>query len=289
MNAIFNQDVASLGWWTAEDQQKLYDQRLVVVGTGGAGAGVAIAAAREGMQLTLVDPDTFDVTNINRQHACDYSTIGQNKASAVAELIGRIRKDTDTHVFTDGLSADNVDQILAGATLVVDAIDIAHADLSVLLAQKSRALGLPVFTGIEVGMGCTVTCFDPDDKKWCAENYYRSDSLDIDSLLVHIPSYTPVGMIDAFFAGELRSTPAVAAGVNILSGVMMTLINRWVFNRQHASPEFVYPYLYVFDPCDGLYSIHARKRAGHLAESWKYAGRKLMSSGFSLPSEYETI
>ncbi len=298
---IHEQDQASLGWRTARDQEFFYGQRVAILGTGGAGGGVAESLVREGMQVTLADPDVFDITNVNRQNGSYLDTVGVNKAEAIARLLRRIRPDIGTHVFTEGITPENMDAVLSGATIVLDAIDISHPEISVMVARKARALGLPVFMGIEIGYGCSVTCFDPNDTEWTAEHYYGLEKdqevtseteIPLDQILVQMPSYTPAGMLDAFIANEIKSTPGISPGVLILAGTMTAMIERWVLGKQHTSPEFVYPYIYNFDPIDGLNIVHASERVEHLRRSLGRMGTNPQSSGFSASeseSSYEII
>lgn len=299
MPMIHAQDVPSLGWRTASDQEQLYKQRVAILGVGGAGGGVAESVAREGMSVTLADPDSFDITNLNRQNGSYLDNVGRNKAETVAELIRRIRGiDADVRVFDEGVTLENMDDVLKDATLILDAIDISRPDLSIALARKARALALPVFMGIEIGMGCSITCFDPSEQFWTAEHYYgigndeivTSDTeIPIDQMLVHMPSYSPPGMLEAFANGELPSTPGVSPGVQILAGTMTTMLNRWALDRQNTYPQFVYPNLYVLDPIDGMFVLHADERLGHLTQSLGAMGTNMQSSGFSLPADYATM
>jgi molybdopterin/thiamine biosynthesis adenylyltransferase len=226
---IYAQDQASLGWWTAEDQELFYKQRVAILGTGGAGGGVAESLVRVGMQVTLADPDEFGETNLNRQNGSYRDTLGVNKAEAIAKQLQRIRPDADTRVFTEGITPENMDEVLKDATIVLDAIDIAHGALSIMVARRARKLGLPVFMGIEIGYGCSVTCFDPNETEMTAEHYYgvsnnqeitAETDISLSQIIVHMPSYSPRGMFEAFSADELPGTPGISPGVLILGGVM---------------------------------------------------------------------
>lgn len=60
--------------------QKLQNSRVAVFGLGGVGGYIAEALARSGVgALELVDPDTVDETNINRQLFALTSTVGEKK------------------------------------------------------------------------------------------------------------------------------------------------------------------------------------------------------------------
>ena len=296
-NEISEIDVPSLGWRTAENQERLYRQRLAVIGAGGAGGGVAESAAREGISLTIADPDNFDTTNLNRQTGAYADTLGQNKAFAIAALAKKIRSEPyDLRVFEKGLTHENIDEVLADATLVLDAIDISRPDLSVELAREARKRGLPLFFGIEIGLGCMLTCFAPGaEERDTLEHYFGlgiDENIGLDTsvpaskLITHMPSYTPRGLLEAFQSGQLPSTPGIHPGVLTHTGAMMTVIERWIFEDKTSYPQFVYPYMYAIDPIDGLMVVHADDREEHLSASLKLIGKNRISSGFSLPEDY---
>ena len=297
---ILEQDIASLGWRTVDDQLLIYGQRLAVLGVGGAGGGVAESAAREGMEVTVADPDSFDVTNLNRQTGSYRDTVDINKAASIGRLISRIRgEDSGVRVYETGMTHGNIDEILEDATLVLDAIDIARPDLSITLARKARAAGLPVFMGIEIGLGATVTCFAPDAPEEATveaffgiepdEEVDQDTVIPLERILVHMPSYTPDGMLEAFMDGRLPSTPGVHPGVLLLSGSMMTAIDRWVIGSTDTYPQFVYPNIYVIDPIDGMMVVHADEREEHLMTSLENIGSPAVGSGFSTPDEYSVM
>jgi len=297
---VHKQDVSSLGWRTAGDQLIIYSHRVAIVGAGGAGGAAAEVAARNGFDVTIADPDTFDETNLNRQIGAYRDTLGQNKAKAISELVKRIRgKDADVRVFEEGLTYENVGQILKHASVVLDAIDIARPDLSIILGRKARKAGLPMFMGIEKGYGCELTVFEPDaDDSGTVEHFFgievdapvsRDLQIDVTQYLTRIPSYTPPGMLEAFTAGKLSSTPALAQGGLILSGSIMTAIDRYVLGNASDYPQIIYPYIYCFDPVDGMDSVHADQRQKHLEASMSRASSNKIGNGFSLPGEYTVV
>lgn len=292
---VSERDVASLGWRTASDQGVLRDQRLVVAGCGGAGGGVAESAVRNGINIVLADPDEFDKTNLNRQVGSFEDVVGVNKAVALANHLGKIRPDVDIEVYDEGITFENLDRVLSGASLVLDAIDISRPDLSVELAKRSRLRGLPVFMGIEIGLGSNVTCFDPADDYWTVERYFgledggSIEDIGLDRILTHMPTYTEDGMLEAFMRGELHSTPGVDEGVRRLSSDMMISINRWVFGDRELFPQFIYPYIYVSDPIDGMIVVHANDREAHLRQSMGQIGTRDIWSGFSASGTYTII
>ena len=68
--------------------ERIADSAVIVLGIGGVGSYVVEGLARAGIgKLTLVDMDTVDVTNINRQLPALHSTIGRFKAEVMAERV----------------------------------------------------------------------------------------------------------------------------------------------------------------------------------------------------------
>jgi molybdopterin/thiamine biosynthesis adenylyltransferase len=290
------QDQASMGWRTAEDQEMLYAQRVAVVGAGGAGGAVAESLACEGVQLNIADPDNFDLTNINRQTGANTETVGMNKARVVGEMARKtLGEYSNVRIFDEGLHEQNLGQVVEGSTAVLDAIDVARPDLSLLLARKAREIGVPLFMGIEVGYGCSVICFEPDapheetveDFFGLAEDINIEDmpEIPVENMLVHIPSYTPPGMIEAFTEGRLPATPGIRPGVQLLGAAMTSMITRRLLNKHNNGPDFVYPNMYVLDPIDGMMVLSSTERKQHLATCVSKLGG-LATTGFSHPQEY---
>ena len=70
----------------AEGLQKLQNANVLVVGLGGVGSFAAEFLARAGVwNMTIVDGDVVDITNINRQLPALHSTVGQPKVTVVGD------------------------------------------------------------------------------------------------------------------------------------------------------------------------------------------------------------
>ena len=68
--------------------EKLQNANLLIVGLGGVGSFAAEFLARSGVgKMTIVDGDTVDITNINRQLPALHSTIGKSKVEVVADRL----------------------------------------------------------------------------------------------------------------------------------------------------------------------------------------------------------
>jgi tRNA A37 threonylcarbamoyladenosine dehydratase len=145
---------------------------ICVVGLGGVGSWTVEALARTGVgALTLIDMDEICVSNINRQvHALE-PTVGQFKASALAERIALIATDCKITQHIAFLTPVNVQSLLqAHFDYVVDAIDVSRHKACLIAACKAKAI--PVVTCGGAG-GRT----DPTQLRICDLAQTRDDPL----------------------------------------------------------------------------------------------------------------
>lgn len=125
---------------------------VLVFGAGGVGSFVCEGLARAGVgTLTIVDKDTVDITNINRQIIALHSTIGRPKAALMAERIHDIDPDCQVTAkelfFLPGDKTDDID--FASYDYVVDAVDTVAAKIYII--ERAREAGVPVISSMGTG------------------------------------------------------------------------------------------------------------------------------------------
>lgn len=106
--------------------ERLQQAHVLVVGLGGVGAYAAEMICRAGVgRMTIVDADTVQPTNINRQLPALHSTMGREKAEVLAARFKDINPDIQLTVLPVFLKDDNIPELLGAARydFVVDAID----------------------------------------------------------------------------------------------------------------------------------------------------------------------
>ena len=109
-----------------EKMERLRDARVLVVGLGGVGAYAAEMLCRAGVgHLTLVDADTVQPTNLNRQLPALHSTLGRSKAEVLAERFRDINPEVELNVMPVFLKDEQIPELLDTNRFdfVVDAID----------------------------------------------------------------------------------------------------------------------------------------------------------------------
>jgi len=136
----------NIGTITIEEQELLKTKSVCVVGCGGLGGGVIENLTRMGIgELTVVDGDSFDESNLNRQVLSNETNLGRSKAVEAAEQMSRINSEIVLIAIEDLLNADNACAIIDGCDVVVDALDNVEARLA--LEDACETLGLPLVHG----------------------------------------------------------------------------------------------------------------------------------------------
>lgn len=127
---------------TAQEQDRLGRLRVGVIGLS-VGHAVAHTLAAQGVcgELRLADFDELELTNLNRVPAT-LLDVGVNKAVVAARRIAELDPYLPVRVWTDGVTADSVDDFLDGLDAVVEECD--SLDAKVLVRERARAHGLPV-------------------------------------------------------------------------------------------------------------------------------------------------
>ena len=105
---------------------KYAHSHVCIAGTGGVGSWAIEALVRTGVgHITIIDNDTIDESNTNRQLHTMQSTLGEYKAGAMSNRMKDINPDVKIDVITSLLTVDNIPGIIAGinADVYIDAID----------------------------------------------------------------------------------------------------------------------------------------------------------------------
>lgn len=114
--------------------EKLNKAHILIVGLGGVGSYAAEAIARSGVgTMTIIDGDTVDPTNRNRQLQALASTHGMNKAHLMGERIKLINPEITLNVIDQFKNPDDMKDFMTQKfTYVIDAIDSISPKLYLL-------------------------------------------------------------------------------------------------------------------------------------------------------------
>ena len=128
-----------------EGIERLQSANILIVGLGGVGSFAAEFLVRSGIgNLTIVDGDTVDITNINRQLPALNSTIGKNKTDVVAERILDINPKINLKKINEFLEPEQMEELLTQEKFdyVVDCIDSLSPKLALIITCKRKKIKL---------------------------------------------------------------------------------------------------------------------------------------------------
>lgn len=138
---------------------KLKASRVAVFGVGGVGGYVVEALARSGVgTLDLIDNDTVNLTNLNRQIIALHSTLGMHKVDAAKARILDINPDCIVNAHKTFFLPETAAQFdFAQYDYVVDAIDTVSGKIE--LAVRCRDAGVPIISCMGAGNKLDPTAF----------------------------------------------------------------------------------------------------------------------------------
>lgn len=142
-------------------QTKLLKAKVLLIGAGGLGApaGLYLAAAGVGT-LGLVDADTVDASNLQRQVIHATSRVGMSKVDSAEQVIKDLNPDVKVVGYKERVNSSNVERIFGEYDVIVDGTD--NFPTRYLVNDASVFLGKPVVHGSIFRFDGQLTTFVPD-------------------------------------------------------------------------------------------------------------------------------
>jgi molybdopterin-synthase adenylyltransferase len=148
--------------FSLEEQKKLGSARVVIIGLGGLGGGVCEMLARTGVgRLILIDGDTFEASNLNRQVLSREDLMGFSKARAARERVNAVNSDVTAIPLEEYLDESNMVDRIKGADVIMDCLD--SIDTRFMLQDAAKKAGIPIVSGAIAGVTGQVTTIFPGD------------------------------------------------------------------------------------------------------------------------------
>ena len=142
-----------------EGQRKLLAAHALVIGAGGLGSPVALYLGTAGVgRLTLVDHDTVDLTNLQRQIVHNLARVGRPKAESARDSVAAINPDVLVTPLVERADAARLDALVKDADVVVDCSDnfaTRHAVNAACVAHRK-----PLVSGAAIGFDGQVSVYD---------------------------------------------------------------------------------------------------------------------------------
>ena len=210
-----------------EAMDKLSKCHVAIFGVGGVGGYVAESLARTGIgKFTLIDNDTVNLSNFNRQIVANKETLNKYKVDAMKERILSINDKAVVEVKKMFVLPENIDEIdFNQFDYIVDAIDTVKAKLAII--KKANELNIPMISSMGAGnklnpMGFVVadiskTEYDPLAKKIRLE----LRKLGIKKLKVVFSKERPVELKEQQFNENKKPIPGSNAFVPSACGLLI--------------------------------------------------------------------
>jgi molybdopterin/thiamine biosynthesis adenylyltransferase len=186
-----------------EGQARLLAARVLVVGAGGLGSPVGLYLGSAGVgQLTLVDHDRVDETNLQRQIAHRLDRVGQFKAESLAQSIREINPDVALRCLTQRADQALLDDLLPHTDLVLDCTD--NFDTRQLINRACVKHRTPLVSGAAIGFDAQVSVYDTrQDQAPCYACLFPPETPPEEAMCATMGVFAPlVGIIGSVQAAE---------------------------------------------------------------------------------------
>ncbi|MEL5901134.1 tRNA threonylcarbamoyladenosine dehydratase [Elizabethkingia anophelis] len=123
--------------------EKLKKSSILIVGMGGVGSFAAEFIARSGVgNLTIVDGDIIDITNINRQLPALHSTVGDDKVELMARRILDINPELNLTRINEFLNPERMEEVILAGNFdyILDCIDSVSPKLALIKAARKNKI-----------------------------------------------------------------------------------------------------------------------------------------------------
>lgn len=139
-------------------QRRLRAAHVAVVGAGGLGSPVVLALAAAGIgTLTVIDDDTVELSNLQRQVLHRLADVDAPKVDSAVRVAGELSPETTVRPVRERLTSANADALLAGADVVIDGSD--SFETRSLVAAACERSGVPLVWGVVQEFAAQVTVF----------------------------------------------------------------------------------------------------------------------------------
>ena len=143
-----------------EGQQKLLDAKVLLLGAGGLGSPSALYLAAAGVgTLGIVDDDTVDLSNLQRQVIHNSDRVGVSKVDSAEETIRALNPDVNVVKHKLRIGPQNIMEILPDYDIVLDGLD--NFPTRYLLNDASVRLRIPVVSAAILGFDGQLSVFKP--------------------------------------------------------------------------------------------------------------------------------
>ena len=184
-------------------QERILRSHALIVGAGGLGSPVALYLGSAGVgQITVVDHDLVDMTNLQRQIAHTTARVGQPKVLSVQAAIAAVNPEVKVTPIVARADAALLDTLVAQADVVLDCCDNFATRQSINAACVEHRK--PLVSGAAIRFDGQISVYDPrDDNSPCYACVFSPDTSFEETRCATMGVFAPlVGIIGSMQAAE---------------------------------------------------------------------------------------
>jgi adenylyltransferase/sulfurtransferase len=196
-----------------EGQKRLESSTVTIVGLGGLGSPVSTYLAAAGVgHLGLIDRDTIEPSDLNRQFLCKTEDVGKGKAWVAGERLRELNGEIEVQAISGAIEGSNCSDLVGESDVVVDCLDNWESRL--ILNEACVELSIPLVHGAVEAMSGQITTVIP--KETPCLNCIFSALRERGTGAVQVVGFLP-GLVGSIQAGE---------AIKLITGVGELLRNR---------------------------------------------------------------
>ena len=208
-----------------EGQERIQAAHVLLIGAGGLGSPVALYLGSAGVgHITVVDHDTVDLTNLQRQVAHTMARVGSPKVSSIQVAIAQLNPGVKVTAIQQRADATLLDKLVAQADVVLDCCDnfsTRHAINAACVAHKK-----PLVSGAAIRFDGQICVYDPRDARSpCYACVFPPEATFEETRCATMGVFAPlVGIIGAMQAAE--ALKLISSAGQPLTGRLLMLDGR---------------------------------------------------------------
>jgi molybdopterin/thiamine biosynthesis adenylyltransferase len=146
-----------------EGQQRILDGHALIIGAGGLGSPVALYLGSAGVgRITVVDHDTVDVTNLQRQIAHSVERVGQPKVDSIRQAVAALNPEVQVQTLPQRADVALLEHLVAQADVVLDCSDNFSTRQAINAACVRQRK--PLVSGAAIRFDGQLAVYDPRRK-----------------------------------------------------------------------------------------------------------------------------
>lgn len=230
---------------TDEEQRRIKDCKVLVAGCG-IGSAIAEGLLRLGFEnLTLIDGDLVELTNLNRQNYIE-ADIGSFKARALEKRLLDINHQARIEIVSAFITPANLKDLKIDHDIAINALDF-DSDVPALFDELCCNKGIPVVHPFNLGWAGFVTVITAGTKKIITRRDDKTE-LQIGEYIINGLSdkKIPSAWLEVFLKEyekimHTSSPPQLAIGVSLLTGMVCNIIFNIATSKSYKQfPDFYY-------------------------------------------------